>query len=221
MATSGPYKKNDFRDVDDMVYEIRQCAYVNGFQNCGETVNCRCGELKLILLDYFQPMFYKLMQYHAGFNVYCYSFKEDFEQELKNRFLYLIYDWDDKRGIYFVKFVAVMIGRWMLKVHHTELTWDKRKYDNIMLYALSQPEKQVDAQIIKLHSEDQIGKMMKNLTPKQRLVLEARYLDQLMVNEVANMMEISPGAVSNLLKRAYRSIKDTNNLDNDDIHVQY
>ena len=62
---------------------------------------------------------------------------------------------------------------------------------------------------------------MKNLTPKQRLVLEARYLDQLMVNEVANMMEISPGAVSNLLKRAYRSIKDTNNLDNDDIHVQY
>jgi len=201
------YKKNDYRDVDEMVYNIRLCMHENGL-GCGTTVYCKCDEQKTKLLEFFNPLIFHLIDYHARFNNYCYSFKSDFEQDLKGRFVELIYNWDDKRGIYFVTYASIMLYKWMLKIHNTEINWNKRKFDNFMLYDIMKPDKHLDKSIKQLHAHDNIYGMMKNLTAKQRAVVEARYLNHLMVNEISNMMRISPGAVSNLLKRAYKTFKE-------------
>ena len=207
------YKKNDFRDIDDMVFEVRACVVANG-DACGKTINCRCDKLKEDLLICFAPFFFKLIKYHAKFHQYCYSFREDFEQDLKAKFIEMVYNWDDTRGIYFVTYVHIMLGKWMWKLHNVETNWNKRKFENFMLRDIIQPDNNT-TQIKKFFSDERVGEWMTNLTPKQKVVVEARYLNSLMVNEISNILGISPGAVSNLLKRAYKILKEVVDEEND------
>jgi len=202
-APPAALKKNDYLVVDELVYKIRQCAVDNGNQ-CG--VSCGCEKNKEKLLDLFGPTFFHLLDYHAIFG--CYTQRDDFEQELKAKFLELIYDWDDSRSIYFVTYSAIMLHKWVLKMNNIHWLWNKRKIDNYLMYDVNKYDKDFDKSLNEFYSKEYIENMSKHLTGKQRAVLEDRFINNLMVNEIAVRYDVSPGAISNLLKRAYKTLQE-------------
>lgn len=199
--SSGCMVKNDYHDVDELVYRIRECAFENG-NKCGES--CDCEKNKDKLLEKFNPTFINLLDKKAIYG--CYTLREDFEQDLKTRFVELIYEWDDNRGIYFVTYATIMLSRWVLKMNHILWLWNKRKIDNYLMFDVNKFDKDFDKSINDFHIKEYIENMSKHLTDKQRAVLEDRFIHNLMVNEIAARYNVSPGAISNLLKRAYKTL---------------
>lgn len=203
------YKKHSFKEVDELVYKIRSCAVENG-DKCGPGF-CGCERYKEELMEMFNPTFYHLIDSHAMYQ--CYSQRDDFEQEVKTRFLELIYEWNDKRGIYFVTYASIMLHRWVQKTNHKLYEWTKRKVDDYKLFDVGYNDRTFDKEIDLLVSNDTVDKMMSLLTDKQRDAVKLRYVDNFMVNEISNKFEVSPGAVSNLLKRAYKILAESDNFD--------
>ena len=197
-------KKHSFRDVDEFVYRIRKCAVENR-DKCGIGF-CKCERYKEDLMGLFNPTFYHLIETHAMYP--CYSHRDDFEQEIKSRFLELIYEWDDQRGIYFVTYASIMLHRWVQKINNKLYDWTRRKAEDYKLFDIDHHDRTFDKEIDAMISNDKINKMMTHLTDKQKDAVQLRYVDNLMVNEISKKFDVSPGAVSNLLKRAYKILEE-------------
>ena len=207
--SEGRNKKNSFEDVDELVFKIRKCAVENR-DRCGQEF-CKCNQNKEALIELFNPTFYHLLDTHAMYP--CYTHRDDFEQEIKARFLELIYEWNDQRGIYFVTYASIMLHRWIQKTNNKLYEWTRRKADDFKIFDVNRHDKGFDKEIDAFVSNDKVNKMMEYLTDKQKEAVKCRYVDNFMVNEIANRFEVSPGAVSNLLKRAYKILAEVERME--------
>jgi len=199
---AGKPRKNSFQEIDALIYGIRKCAYENG-DRCGES--CDCERRKEEVLMKFDPLLKSVLK---GGDYPCVSYRDDCEQELKTRLLELIYEWDDQRGIYFVLFVRIMMYKLMLKLKNKVTDETKKRNEDYRIFDITHHDKMFDKALDDFHSDAFVYELMGYLTDKQKEAVECRYVRGMMVNEIADKLNVSPGAVSNLLKRAYKTLGD-------------
>lgn len=201
------YTKNHYSDADDIVYMLRK--------NYVDQIDYHNEELKERLLELYNPLIYHVLKRSQ---VGCYHEMEDFAQELKMKLIQLVYEWDDTRGVYFSHFVKIMLHTWVLKLNqkskiYNQRTADVKILDMVQKDYLNSSEKEIS----KLDLEEYVMELLRDLTPKQAKAVELRYLASLMVNEVADIQDVSAGAVSNLIKRAFKTIRDNMKEDYKDL----
>ena len=202
------YRKNEIETIDELVYIIRECA-VDGPCSLHDGLYCReCDKNKEELLTCFAGLFTKLTNNLCNYQ----SHKEDFNHNLQVRFLELIYEWDDTVGIYFTKFINIMLGRVALKQNQKLREANRRREQEFQRFnakLMQKNDMRFDKGIENVVSDEMFDFMLSQLTEKQRNVVKERFKDKALVNELAAKHQVSPGAISNLLKRAYTTLRST------------
>ena len=199
------YKRNHYEDIDEIVYKIRLCAVENP-DGCGN--GCKCDELKDELLRYFKPLFNKL-EFTLIYPTY--QNKEDFNNDLKTRLLEMIYEWDDTRNIYFTHYVHRMMDKLARKLNQNLRKLAVRKEQDFKQFnakLMQKNDMRFDKDIEEIVANEMMDFYLSKLTVKQQNVIKGKFLDRKYVNELADKANVSPGAVSNLLKRAYDTLRD-------------
>ena len=199
------YRQNDIRVIDGLVYDIRLCA-VEGNCSLHDDIHCwTCDKKKDELLKCFDGLFIKLTN-TCNYQIH----KEDFNHNLKVRFLELIYEWDDTVGIYFTKFIDIMLVRVAMKQNQKLREANRRREQEFQRFnakLMQKNDMRFDKDIEHVVSDEMFNYMLIQLTEKQRNVVKERFHDKALVNELADKYKVSPGAISNLLKHAYNTLR--------------